>query len=232
MTLKALAIAAMLLPSIALATPPPSQQCPTDGLFLQVLGAGGPELSTGKVSTSYLLWDDGMAKLLLDAGAGTAFHFNQTGAKVVDLDAILISHMHVDHVSDLVSLIKSSYFEQRAESMPIYGPTGNHLVPGMSDYMERLLGLNGLYPYLNNFIAEAPDETYSKAGYKFVSHDIKPTQTVNEFELNDVKFKTVDAQHGRVPALAWSINYKGKEFLITGDSSGPDYQKNSLTQPT
>lgn len=84
----------------------------------------------------------GQSVILLDAGSGTAFNFHQTGGKVSDLHAILISHMHVDHVSDLISLIKSSYFGERSQDMPIFGPTGNHLAPGMTDYMERLVGVN------------------------------------------------------------------------------------------
>ncbi|GAL14936.1 arylsulfatase [Vibrio astriarenae] len=133
--------------------------------------------------------------------------------------------MHVDHVSDLISLIKSSYFGERSQDMPIFGPTGNHLAPGMTDYMERLVGVNGLYPYLNNYITDAPDSSYSKANYRFKPHDIEPTQGIHTFKFGEFRFKTADAQHGNVPALAWSIEYKGKEVLITGDSSGPDYLK-------
>ncbi|MCX2761127.1 MBL fold metallo-hydrolase [Vibrio sp. Sgm 22] len=190
-----------------------------------MLGAGGPELSTNNVSTSYLLWDNGKARYLIDSGAGTAFHFNQTGANISDLNAIIISHMHVDHTADLISLIKSSYFEDRSVPLPIYGPTGNKLVPSMSEFMDRLVGLNGLYPYMNNFIAEASDESYSKAKYKLLPHDIVPTEHVHEFEGSGAKFKTADAKHGGVSSLAISINYKGKEVFITGDSSGPTYLK-------
>ncbi|MGR5168418.1 MBL fold metallo-hydrolase [Vibrio astriarenae] len=198
-------------------------QCPTEGVYLQVLGAGGPELTSDNASTSYLLWDDGKPKILIDAGPSTAQNFIKTGAKIADLDAILISHMHVDHVADLISLIKSSYFETRDSSLPIYGPTGNHLTPSMTEYMERLLGLNGLFPYLNNFIAEAPDETFSKANYKIHAHDIAPTIEPTQLKIGSMTLESADAMHGGVPALAWSISYKGKTVFVTGDSSGPKH---------
>ncbi len=48
--------------------------CDTDGVVLQVLGSGGPEIMQDqRASSSYLLWLDGKARLLVDAGAGQGF---------------------------------------------------------------------------------------------------------------------------------------------------------------
>ncbi|WP_067659144.1 MBL fold metallo-hydrolase [Ferrimonas marina] len=225
MKLTSMFFAAAMLPATLWAAPAPSQQCPDKGAYVQVLGAGGPELTTGLASTSYLIWQDGKARVLIDAGAGTAMNFKQAGAQMADLDAILISHMHVDHVADLISLLKASYFDGREVPLPIYGPTGNQLTPGMTDYMQRLLGLEGLYPYLNNFLAEAPDPSFSKASYRWVPRDIQPSETPTSFALGDLRFASADAKHGGVPALAWSVTLEDKTLFVTGDSSGPGYLK-------
>jgi ribonuclease BN (tRNA processing enzyme) len=39
-----------------------------------------------------------------------------------DLDAILFSHLHIDHAADFPTLIKSSYFEERTRALPVFGP--------------------------------------------------------------------------------------------------------------
>src|SRR6056297_782871 len=63
---------------------------------LQVLGSGGPELDDGRRSSSYLLWLDDRARVLLDAGSGSSVAFGASGADFADLQAILLSHLHTD----------------------------------------------------------------------------------------------------------------------------------------
>ena len=65
----------------------------------------------GRASTSYLVWEDGKARVLLDAGGGSALRFGESGARVADIDAVLFSHLHSDHSADFPVLVKSSQFE-------------------------------------------------------------------------------------------------------------------------
>jgi phosphoribosyl 1,2-cyclic phosphodiesterase len=82
-----------------------AQTCGTEGVAVQVLGSGGPELQDKRASTSYLVWQDGQARVLVDAGGGSALRFGESGAKMSQLDVILFSHFHVDHSADFPSLI-------------------------------------------------------------------------------------------------------------------------------
>lgn len=84
--------------------------CGKEGVWLQVLGSGGPELNDGRASSGYIIWHKGKARILIDMGTGSLFNFEQSGAYLNDLDVILISHFHVDHSNDLPGLIKASFF--------------------------------------------------------------------------------------------------------------------------
>src|SRR5580658_1660035 len=46
--------------------------CTGTGVELQVLGSGGPELQDKRASSSYVVWRDGKARVLIDAGGGAA----------------------------------------------------------------------------------------------------------------------------------------------------------------
>lgn len=69
-----------LVSLLALGLPLTSLAATAEKLFsensvaLQVLGSGGPEISN-RAGTSYLLWIDGQAKLLHDAGPGARLRF-------------------------------------------------------------------------------------------------------------------------------------------------------------
>ena len=55
--------------------------CEKQGVWLQVLGSGGPELEDGRASSGYVIWQDGKARVLVDMGAGSLLRFEKSGAK-------------------------------------------------------------------------------------------------------------------------------------------------------
>src|ERR1700730_19453180 len=99
-----------------------AQSCGSQGVAAQVLGSGGPELQDKRASSSYLVWEDGHAKALIDAGGGSALRFSESGAQMSQLDVILFTDFHVDHSADFSTLIFSSWFEDRSAPLSIYGP--------------------------------------------------------------------------------------------------------------
>ena len=76
-------------------------------VILQVLGSGGPESGDKRASSGYIVWIDGKSKVLVDFGGGTSLRFEEVGARIKDVDIILLTHLHVDHTADLPALLKS-----------------------------------------------------------------------------------------------------------------------------
>jgi len=69
-----------------------AQSCGTTGLAVQVLGSGGPEMQDKRASTSYLIWENGNARVIVDAGGGSALRFGESGAQMSTVDVFLFSH--------------------------------------------------------------------------------------------------------------------------------------------
>src|SRR5271156_1486930 len=78
------------------ASPAPAQSCGSTGLAVQVLGSGGPETQDKRASTSYLIWLNGSARVILDAGGGSSLRFGESGAQMSQPDVFLFSHFHID----------------------------------------------------------------------------------------------------------------------------------------
>jgi ribonuclease BN (tRNA processing enzyme) len=123
-----------------------AQTCAAGPVTLQVLGSGGPAINGERASTSYLLWIDGKARMLVDMGGGAYLRFGQSGAKLSDLELIAISHLHPDHVSDSPALLWLSH-QVRKEPLPIVGPSagtgisspaGNDVAPDFPTFLARM----------------------------------------------------------------------------------------------
>ena len=149
MKAKLLWIAALLLS--AASTSYAAQSCRGPGVWLQVLGSGGPEITDQRASSAYLVWQDGKARILVDMGPGSMLRYEQSGARVEDLDVILLTHLHVDHSADLPALIKAAFFTERKRDLPLYGPTGNARMPDTVAFVRALFAAPaGAYRYLSS----------------------------------------------------------------------------------
>src|SRR5579871_876411 len=148
-----------------------AQSCGSQGVAVQVLGSGGPELQDKRASSSYLVWENGQARVLIDAGGGSALRFGESGAQMSQLDVILFSHFHVDHSGDFAALIKSSWFEDRERALPIYGPPGNDFMPSTTEFISDLFGdKHGAYRYLSELLVPGEEGSYKMQPHNVVAN--------------------------------------------------------------
>lgn len=82
-----------------------AQSCGSTGLAVQVLGSGGPEMQDKRASSSYLIWDHGAARVIVDAGGGSALRFGESGAQMSQVDVVLFSHF----ISTTVAIFRPWY---------------------------------------------------------------------------------------------------------------------------
>ncbi len=186
--------------------------CADSGISVQILGSGGPELDDARASSGYILWYNGRARLLVDIGSGSLLRFEQSGASLENLDAILISHLHVDHTSDLPALIKASYFTERNRDLNLYGPEGNALMPSTSSFIQGLFGPDGVYRYLRQYLSGVED-------YRLIPNDIDIKNKSAQLVISDSSYQVhaLSVHHGPLPALAWRVNIDGKRIVFSGD---------------
>jgi len=98
----------------------------THDLKVTVLGSGTCTPSRHRQNAGYLL-HIGTHRVLVDAGSGTIGRLMKVGIPVHRLDAIFVTHLHLDHTADLFPLLfamRNSYGFQRTQDLTIYGPPG------------------------------------------------------------------------------------------------------------
>jgi len=88
---------------------------------LVLLGTGDSFCSDGRGSTSVLI--DGSTRILLDCPPQIVYALRQNGYSPNDVNHVLISHMHGDHVVGLVFLAECLLYKDKG-ILEIYGPKG------------------------------------------------------------------------------------------------------------
>jgi ribonuclease BN (tRNA processing enzyme) len=220
---RALLIFVSLLGGFA-AAPGIAQSCGSRGLAVQVLGSGGPEMQDKRASTSYLIWENGRARVMVDAGGGSALRFGESGAQMSQLDVFLFSHFHIDHSGDFPALIFSSWFEDRKRPLPIYGPPGNEYMPSTTEFVHDLFSEpHGEWRYLSDLVTPGAGDSYQLQPHNVDAGSVP----VLVFHNADMSVSAVRVIHGAFPALAWRVEMGGKRIVFSGDTNG---EAEGLTQ--
>lgn len=131
--------------------------------------------------------------LLIDCGSGVLCRFPETNILHTDVDTVLLSHLHLDHVADLVCLLKANWLRGKTD-MRVYGPEGTE------DWFSRVLGA---YEYLQDevdvdIIEILPGKEFTPEGF-------------------DCGISCTAGIHS-VPTLAYRITAEDGEFVYSGDT--------------
>ena len=178
---------------------------------LEILGSGGPEID-GRASTSYLLWVDNKAKLIVDMGSGSMLRFEQENAKLETLEAVVLTHLHIDHSVDLPAFVKAGYFSQRRAILDIIAPFGNEAFPSIEEFLTGLFGEHGIYRYMNDVLSPQSDS------FEIIPVEID-SPTIITRKYPSFTLQLINTHHGIVPALALAILVDGKKVVISGDTN-------------
>ncbi|MBC5636648.1 MBL fold metallo-hydrolase [Ornithinibacillus sp. BX22] len=154
---------------------------------LTVIGYWGGFPAPVSATSSYLLEKDGFS-LLIDVGSGALSRLQQF-KHVLDIDAVILSHYHHDHVADIGVLqyawLVQSYVVGNKDILPIYAHT------------EDREGFNKLTHEYTEAIAYNPSETL----------------TVGPFQIDFLKTKHP------VPCYGMRITDGEKVLVYTADTS-------------
>ena len=180
-----------------------------DTLKVVVCGSRSPLPSPGRAESCVLV-EAGDDIYIFDLGNGSVNNLTQYQVPWPNVKAVLITHMHSDHMADLPDAHLQSWIQGRTSPLKVYGPEGINLVTKgfelaySADYQYRnehhgddmlpmsIAGFNAIQIINNQFI---PNDTPGLEILPFV---------VDHYPVNS--------------AFGFKISYKGRTVVISGDT--------------
>jgi ribonuclease Z len=170
-----------------------------------LLGTGSPMVDANRAGPSTLVRAGGQT-FLVDCGRGVLQRAAAVGVGAAGLSALLLTHLHSDHITDLNDVITTRWvttFERTP--LPIIGPPGTAAVVAAT--LEAL----------------APDISYRIAHHADITEP--PAVEVHEYtegpvwEDGGVQIRVAPTDHRPVePTIGFRIEYGGASVVLAGDS--------------
>jgi len=173
-----------------------------------LLGTGCPVVSTERYGPAQVL-RHGSSALLVDCGSGVSQRLLAAGLSGRDLEALLLTHLHSDHIVDLFQLIVSAWHQGRDRPQRVFGPRGTRA------YVEGLMAL--WRPELEQRIAH--EARPSTAALEVEVTEIDGGQRL---EIGDFAVQVVEVEHQPVKQAFGFVfapaGEQGPRIVLSGDT--------------
>jgi ribonuclease Z len=183
-----------------------------DEMRITALGTGMPNLTRKSASISYLVELGNGDKFMFDAGAGMMANMFSIRPDFSKLDKIFVSHLHVDHVGDLIPFHIGSWLSGRYNPLHIYGPSGAKPELGTKSFVDHMV--KGFAWDIATRTGALPD-----AGGHLEVHEFDYMQENKVvYEKNGVTIRSWPAIHSLDGSVSYGLEWNGLKYVFGGDT--------------
>jgi ribonuclease Z len=174
---------------------------------LTLLGTGCPSIDLNRHGPANLVDGGPGCRLLVDCGSGVTHRLLAASCPGSEIDALLLTHLHSDHIVDLFQFIISSWHQGRDRPQSIFGP------PGTRQYVDGLMALWA--PELEQRINY--EKRPSIAALDIDVHEISDGETL---DFGDMHVEVIAVNHLPVRhAFGFIFTKNAARLAISGDTA-------------
>jgi ribonuclease Z len=173
---------------------------------LTLLGTGCPQVDVNRYGPANLV-RAGAQNFLVDCGSGVTQRLLGAGINGAQIDAVLLTHLHSDHVVDLFQLVISSWHQARERPQRVLGP------PGTKRMVQAMLAM------------------WQPEYEQRIAHEKRPSTRALEIDVTEfgegeiwstggVRIKAVAVRHQPVKfAYGFLFQESGRRLVFSGDTA-------------
>jgi ribonuclease Z len=193
----------------------PGEEMLEDGeLRVTVLGSGNPWNTRAQASASILVEVGNSERdiLLFDIGSGSLANYASLKLPINQLNKVFLTHLHADHMGDLITLSGSWSKVGRADG-PVYvwGPSGTEPSLGTRHFVESIEEALA-------WDTAAGSGAINPESMKIVVSEFEFSRTQVVYEENGVKITSFPVIHALSGAVGYRLDFAGLTFVFSGDT--------------
>jgi ribonuclease Z len=171
-----------------------------------LLGTGCPVVSPRRYGAGQLVRCGGLS-LLVDIGSGITQRLVEAGSNGAQIDALLITHIHSDHLVDLYQFIISSWHQSRDRPQVIYGPPG----------IKKLVDAHMAAWKDERDLRIAFEQRTSTVAFEIEVHEFTDSDVL--IERDGAKVSAVRVDHDPIEyAFGFVFESDGRKLVLSGDT--------------
>ncbi|MDG2334731.1 MAG: MBL fold metallo-hydrolase [Myxococcota bacterium] len=185
-----------------------------DGLNVVLCGAGSP-LPDPERSGPCTAIVAGEHLFLIDSGSNSSRILTQLQLPHGEIDGILITHFHSDHIDGLGEMLLQAWIgSARTQPMPVYGPVG---VEEIVEGLNRVYSQDRIYRTAHHGEDIAPSSGAGAVPRPFSQP--APGEARVIFDDDELRITAFSVLHEPVePAVGYRFDYKGRSVVVSGDT--------------
>ncbi len=173
---------------------------------------------------------------IFDCGAGVVEKFVAAGVAYSQMDKILLTHMHADHMSDLMFIYCFGPSTDRFTPVYVWGPTGPstnapqgpHPEEGVAYFCETTRAMSQWHRESFSFLSTGLID--GQDGYDIVPYECPYEQIGNlVYDSNGVRITHFPAIHDRDGAISFRLDWQGLSMVFSGDTQPNRFMLNQAT---
>jgi ribonuclease BN (tRNA processing enzyme) len=166
---------------------------------LQFIGSGDAFGSGGRLNTCFHVTGE-QVDFLIDCGTSSLIGLKRQATRLNDIQAILVTHFHVDHFGGIpFFILEAQFFSKRDQPLTIVGP------PGLVQWYERVMEIS------------FPGSSKTKPKFALSFLELKPKE---QADVAGVKVRPFQALHGDPggPFFSYRLEVENRTLTYSGDT--------------
>ena len=195
---------------------------------LTILGSGSPEAHARRASSGYLIEADGQ-RILFDCGGGVVDRLLQAGLKPSDIDVLVFSHLHSDHMMDYARLVHAAW-DEGGKPLRVHGPAP------IGEITNKLFGRDGVFAHdlrARTELVQSQQVWVDRGGTlprAWPAPDVTEIEPGFTLEENGWRLCSCEVPHAQpeLMCMGFALEHDGRKFVYSGDT-GPSEALEKLT---
>ena len=192
----------------------------TTALRLVFCGTGAP-FPDGHAAKSCLAVVAGSHFFLVDIGPEATEHLVGWRMRLDQLDGVLLTHFHSDHIGELGELNMQSWVQGRQRPLPVYGASGvENIVAGFnSAYAADVAARHAHHARDRGLLPLAAAPLIARPFMPAKGAVTPNVASAVVFDQDGLRITAFVVDHGVVrPAVGYRFDYRGRSVVVSGDT--------------